>query len=67
MKSVFVGWICRNWIETTEGWKFKINRFKTEEEALKCGYEHNNGINGEELSREFEVYKDYELVRRATI
>ena len=54
------GWICRTWIETSEnGWTSEFDRFDTEEEAREHGYTHNRLIKQDELSREFEVYKDF--------
>lgn len=64
MRSVFVGWICRVWTETTaKGFVYDIARFKTQSEAeehgramLRLPFDYG------ELSREFEVYKDFDLV-----
>ena len=60
MTSTFIGWICRTMTETSNGWKFKEYKFATEEEARECGFEHNRGFDEGDLSRTFEVYKDYE-------
>lgn len=64
MTSVFVGWICRVWTETTsKGFVYDIARFKTRDEAEAHGrammmlpFDYN------ELSREYEVYKDFDLI-----
>lgn len=58
--SVFKGWICRVWTETTDGFQSKIYRVDTEEAAIKIGMEKvNRPFMQHEISREFEVYKDY--------
>lgn len=62
MRSIFKGWICRCWTETTDGWQSKIYRLKTEDEANKRGMEFTRGdLLQHEISREFEVYKDYDM------
>lgn len=65
MRSKFIGWICRGWIETTRGWVSTIIKVATEQDALDCGYEFVKNISSNELAREFEIYKDYELVKEA--
>ena len=30
MRSKFVGWICRGWVETSRGWVSTIMKVKTE-------------------------------------
>ena len=55
-----VGWVLRCWTETSEnGWTSYFERYATEAEATKHGMMHNRLINTGELSREFEVYKDF--------
>lgn len=62
-RQEFVGWICRTWIETVlNGWVSEIDRFDTREEAEDFGRSHNKNIKYDELSRDFEVYKDYQFV-----
>lgn len=61
-RSVFRGWICRVWTETTDGWQSKIYRVDTEDEANKKGKDMvNRPFMQHELLREYEVYKDYQL------
>ena len=62
MKSVLVGWICRIWIETTEGWKSETYKYKTEEEANICRRKSIKDLGNNELSRQAEVFKDYTVV-----
>lgn len=53
------GWICRTWIETVgNGWTSEFDRFDTEEEAREFGYNHIKRIRLDDVSREFEIYKD---------
>lgn len=59
-KQVMIGWICRTWTETAlNGWQSEFDRFDTEEEAISFGQFHNSLIKDDELSREYEVYKDF--------
>lgn len=59
-KQVFIGWVCRCWTETSlEGWTSEFETFDTEQEAIDCGINHNRMLGGDELSREFEVYKKF--------
>ena len=62
-KSVFKGWICRAWTETiNDGWVGKIYRVDTEQDAVKKGAEMmRKPFKDHELSREYEIYKDYAL------
>ena len=53
------GWICRTWIEDVHGWKSSFDHFDTEEEARHHGQIHNSLLKRDELSREYEVYKDF--------
>lgn len=58
--QTFNGWICRTWRETSEnGWTSQFDRFDTEEEAREFGQTFCRMINSDELSREYEIYKDY--------
>lgn len=58
--SRFIGWICRCWTETTDGWQYKIYHLKTEAEAEERGKEFIRGsLMQHEISREYEIYKDY--------
>ena len=60
MKQEFIGWICRCWTEKSgQGWTSSLERFGTEEEAREYGYSHNRLFEEGDLTREFEVYKDY--------
>ena len=63
-KSIFKGWICRTWTETSlNGWVSEFDRFDTEDEANKHGQAMMRlPFKDGELSREFEVYKDFEEV-----
>ena len=54
-----VGWICRLWTETTNGWISTFATFASEEEAIEHGQWHNQHITDDELAREYEVYKDF--------
>lgn len=62
-RSVFVGWICRVWTETiSKGFIYDIARFNTEQEADQHGRAMMRLPFGyDELSREYEVYKDFDL------
>ena len=61
-RSVFKGWICRVWTETTDGWQSKIYHVNTEDDANAKGAEMmRRPLMQHELLREFEVYKDYDL------
>lgn len=59
---IFKGWICRQWIETEHGWTSDFDRFETEEEAREHGQIFVSLVHASELAREYEVYKDFELV-----
>ena len=61
MKSVFVGWICRIWMETVEdGFISEIVKFNTEQEADQYGrLAMRQPFGKDEVYREFEVYKDF--------
>lgn len=60
MKSKFIGWVCRTWIETYAGWVSEFATFDTENEAIEHGRSHNNNICMGELSRDYEIYKQYD-------
>ena len=59
-KQVQTGWICRTWKYTAEnGWTSEIDRFATEEEAIHFGRTHCKMLHVDEVTREYEVYKDF--------
>lgn len=62
-RSVFKGWICRTWTELTgKGFIPDIKRFNTEQEADQHGRAMMRlPFKDNELSREYEVYADYDL------
>lgn len=61
-KQTQTGWICRTWIETSEnGWTSEFEHFDTEEEAMKHGGVHVSLMKNDELTREYEIYKDFTM------
>lgn len=60
MKQEFLGWACRMWIETSEnGWVSNTEVFDTREEAEAKGRTFNSMIDHDDLSREYEIFKEY--------
>ena len=60
---ILTGYICRTWTETSaDGWASRSVTFKTENEANAYGRDHNRGLQDNELSREYEIIKDYKEV-----
>ena len=56
----FTGWILRKWTETSEhGWTAALDYYDTFEKALKGGQLHNKNLCINELSRDFEIYKNF--------
>lgn len=59
-QSKFIGWICRTWTETFAGWESEFATFDTESEAIAHGISHNHNLRLGELSRDYEIYKNFD-------
>ena len=54
-----VFWICRTWTKRPgTGWNTSAERFKTEDQAIAFGREHNRILASDDISRYYEVYKE---------
>lgn len=52
-------WICRTWTKRPgTGWNTQAERFKTEDQAIAFGREHNRILAPDDISRYYEVYKE---------
>ena len=52
-------WICRTWTKRPgTGWNTSAERFKTEDQAIAFGREHNRILASDDISRYYEVYKE---------
>ena len=52
-------WICRTWTKRPgTGWNTSAERFKTEDQAVAFGREHNRVLASDDISRYYEVYKE---------
>ena len=60
-EPLFMGWVCRCWIETSSlGWRSETSEpFETEQEAIDYGIHFTSMLGRYELTREFEVYKKF--------
>ncbi|MBR2549290.1 MAG: hypothetical protein IKE92_04620 [Clostridiales bacterium] len=52
-------WLCRTWTKRPgTGWNTSAERFKTEDQAVAFGREHNRVLASDDISRYYEVYKE---------